>query len=145
MATKFDLQLFIERAATIVSNRFDIDLAVDKRIVSEIEAFFDKSLESFNQNDPNAAKIAGTLVFWIRKLKPVAHTGSGYFPSANEYIAILCGVSIINAHWAMKRQKMIVPEVPLRDFSKTLRFHSHSPHGLALMFEMFMSCSVASV
>lgn len=141
MPPKFDFQKTIDRAAQIVSDRFDVDLAVDARIVSEIEAFCEKSLASFNQDDPSAAKIAGSMVFWIRKLKPAAHTGSGYFPSANEYIAILCGVALVNSHWREKKMHMQIRKEALIDFSRTLRFHSHSPHGLALMFEMFMCAS----
>lgn len=140
MLSDNDYATFIERAAQIVSKQFNVDLVVDHRIISEIKAHTAKSLDSFNQGAPNAAKQAANLAFWIRKLKP-AFCERGYFSLANEYISLLCGIAAINAALKKDRKSVIVGQRPLTDFAHTLRFHSHSPHGLALSFDLFLSGS----
>lgn len=144
MLSDKDYETFIQGAANLVSKQFDVDLNVDLRVISEIKVHTERSLTAFNQDAPNAAKQAGNLVFWIRKLKPVSND-NGYFGLANEYIALLCGIAVLNASLQKTGKKIVLGKRPLTDFAHTLRFHSHSPNGLTLSFELFLTGSLCLI
>jgi len=67
------------------------------------------------------------------------HGDKGYFSLANKYIALLCGIAALNAALKKDHKKVEVGKRTLTDLAHTLRFHSHSPHGLALSFDLFLS------
>ena len=139
---KFRIADAVAHSADYVSHRFGVLLRIDNAAVGEIEAMYGKTLDAFNQDSPNAAKISGNLVFWIRKLKPISHStkSRSYYAFVNEYAAIIAGVAILNIHTHKLTGKYIaIPTRELEDFAISLRYHSHSPHGLTLAFELFMA------
>ena len=129
-------------AAEHVSRRFGVLLRIDNAAVGEIEAMYGKTLDAFNQDAPNAAKIAGNLVFWMRKLKPISHStkSRSYYAFVNEYAAIIAGVAILNIHAKKQTGRYLaIPRRELEDFASSLRYHSHSPHGLTMAFELLLT------
>lgn len=51
--------------------KFDILLVIDNDIIKEIEAMVDITLDNFEMDNPNVAKVSSSVAFWIRKLKPI--------------------------------------------------------------------------
>jgi hypothetical protein len=63
-------------AATVevAEYHFDVEgcLVVDSDILHEIDCQARQTVATYRKSDPNPAKIAGHISFWIRKLKPIA-------------------------------------------------------------------------
>lgn len=91
---------------------------------------------------PNVAKVAGHVVFWIRKLKPVSHSAGSVnkLLTINEVIGILVGVSICQHYFDDHSKAQIrFSDRIMKDWASSLRNHSHSPHSCAISFEFLAS------
>lgn len=121
---------------------------LEKRFNEEIildEAIFIEAIEKTNNyldslNNPSDYKIAGTITFWIRKLKPfhfqLKENSKNPHLRLNELIAILFGYSHVRISRQKKRKKThTLPEKFLADVTIQMRYSSFSPSSLASMFE----------
>ncbi len=81
------------REAAIVEKRLGVLLVIDRVTIDEIDEMSEKTLSGFNQNKPSVAKVAGNLVFWIKKLKPISRAGDSEndYRLINELVAVLVG------------------------------------------------------
>lgn len=88
-------------------------------------------------------KIAGIVVFWVRKLKPFYYdfdeaAKSGKLHPLNELIAIQTGLAICSQY---KDDCSLLDDIRLsdrvlKDWLHSLRYHSHSPYSSILAFEL---------
>ncbi len=138
-----DWQKVLTDATDVCERRFGLFLVIDADIVGEIAVQANSSLAALNMNTmPNVAKVAGHVAFWIRKLKPVFH-GEGSankLLTINEVVGILVGVGICRRYFDEKAKKnFTLPDRIMKDWSMSLRNHSHSPHSCAISFEFLAS------
>ena len=118
---------------------FDLKIGIELDIIDEIQVRVQESLDRIDGTAPNAAKNAGIVAFWIRKLKPPSiHQTSNYsFLPLNEYIALKVGLAICAKYFDDTRKEKISlnPRI-LRDWVFSFRYNSHSPHSALISFEM---------
>jgi len=118
---------------------FDLKIGIEYDIINEIQARFQESFDRIDGPIPNAAKIAGIVAFWIRKLKPLSiHPDSDFsFLPLNEYVALLVGLAICARYFDDDRKERLRlnPRI-LRDWVFSFRYNSHSPHSALISFEM---------
>ena len=120
-------------------DKFEIELFIDKNIVEEIEIMVEETLNSFNLDNPNVAKIASVLAFWIRKLKPISHksTSKNKFLAINELVGLLVGLSICRKYFDdYSQEKFRISSRVLTDWVNSFRRNSHSPHSSVISFEL---------
>ena len=122
--------------------KFSCQISVDNEILADVTAFTMRSLSQYGLRKPNVAKIAGTLSFWFRKLKPIGYMpGSGAnFTAVNELLALMLGLSICQSYKDdLSNPDFKVAAIPKRllvDWVNSLRAHSHSPNSAAMSFEL---------
>lgn len=140
MAGPVDWYAVLQREAGIVEKVLDVELNIDRVTIDEIDEMAEKTLAGFNQDKPSVAKVAGNLVFWIKKLKPLnRHPDSDNdYRLANELVAILVGVGICNVHFGGTPNEVKMTARTLNDFAASLRYHSYSPNSVAMIFESLM-------
>ncbi|MBF0426743.1 MAG: hypothetical protein HQL66_13090 [Magnetococcales bacterium] len=111
-------------------------LMIDDDVINELIKRVQGTLSGYNLDRPSPAKIAGHLSFWIRKLKPISFDPrcDRKYLAVNEMVGILLGLAICRR---FGKGNFALPPARVRsDWVRSLRFHSHSPHSTALMFEM---------
>jgi hypothetical protein len=125
------------REAGVIEEKLDVRLVIDRRITDELGEMAKKTLVTFNQTKPSAAKIAGNVVFWMRKLKPIhiAQDSHNAYLLVNELLAVLVGIGICNLPTVMPPTKVTMSKAMRNDLITSLRYHSHSPNSLAMFFE----------
>lgn len=123
--------------AEIIEDTLQLKLVVNQPVVDELEEMAMKTLATFNQTKPSAAKIAGNVVFWIKKLKPVhtAQNSPNEFLLVNELLAVMVGIGICNLPTILPPTSVTMSEPTMNDLIASLRYHSHSPNSLAMFFE----------
>lgn len=121
-------------AAKVVVDIADLDEAF-RRIMKTLQEGFPPVKK------PSALKVAGAMCFWIRKLKPFSIGKSiSAHPMArqvNEALAFMIAYDFVfGAHtkWGTGKKPNISP-IFFKDLVASLRYHSHSPHSLVLLFE----------
>ncbi|MDR0379752.1 MAG: hypothetical protein LBI62_07415 [Candidatus Accumulibacter sp.] len=126
--------------ANRVEKKLRLSICIESVVVEEIERRVDRTLQNYDQ--PNAAKIAGVVAFWIRKLKPmtISPESKRAFSMINEYVSILIGMSICSRYFDdfTKTDAEGVVRINsriLKDLMYSFRYHSHSPHSSVILFE----------
>jgi len=118
---------------------YNLKIGIEHAIITEIQVRLQESLDRIDGSTPNAAKNAGLVAFWIRKLKPLSiHPDSEFsFLPLNEYIALLVGLAICAKYFddSKKETFQLNPRI-LRDWIFSFRYNSHSPHSSLISFEM---------
>jgi hypothetical protein len=121
------------------NKEYDLVIGLEHDIINEIQTRVQESLDRIDGSAPNAAKNAGIVAFWIRKLKPLSiHPTSEFsFLPLNEYVALRVGLSICARYFddARKQKISLNPRI-LRDWVFSFRYNSHSPHSSLISFEM---------
>lgn len=139
-----DWRPILIKAAERIEQAQNIKLVVDEAVVLEVGRLIADNLENIGLFQPNVAKIAGQVAFWIRKLKPlyVAPDSPNHFLLANERAALAVGVAICNLYKDdnSKSERLALPPRIFLDWVKSFRYHSHSPHSSMTSFELLM-CS----
>jgi len=128
----FELAVKMERDFCLV-------IGIEYDIIEEIKGRFQESFDRLDGVAPNAAKCAGLVAFWIRKLKPLSiHPTSEFsFLPLNEYVALLVGLAICARYFdnSDKASIRLNPRI-LRDWIFSFRYNSHSPHSSLISFEL---------
>ena len=117
----------------------DVKLVIDDDIVKEINLMAIRTLKQYQPVKPNAAKIAGHIAFWTRKLKPIFYDGDtkNKYLTINELAGVLIGFGVC---FHFYNNSKIHPHGRwFEDWLKSLRFNSHSPQSTALFFEAFFT------
>ena len=126
-------------ACKSVEDQYDIKLDIDTDLIKELDDYIEYSLASYDMDSPNAAKVAGHVCFWLRRFKPITHESSSrakYF-AVNEEVALFVGLSICDQYFDDHRAETFNIDMRvLKDWVSSLRYNSHSPHALALSFEL---------
>ncbi len=65
-----------DKVSSDLEEKFNISIEIDLQILEEINGAIKISLKGYSMSNPNIAKIAGHVVFWIRKLKPIHHSNN---------------------------------------------------------------------
>ncbi|MBF0626272.1 MAG: hypothetical protein HQL82_15895 [Magnetococcales bacterium] len=118
---------------------FNMSLIVDLDIVNELESMVGRTILGYGLAKPNAAKLAGHVSFWIRKLKPISFAADSRhkYLAINELVGLWVGLSLCKRFGG---QGFKMPSERIRvDWISSMRAHSHSPHGSALSFEMLFT------
>ncbi|HYD63925.1 hypothetical protein [Azospirillum sp.] len=134
-----DWQRVLHPVCDAIEAVYGVELEVDTDELAELERFADESLRSYRLTNPNAAKVAGHLCFWLRRLKPIRHaaTSNAKLLAVNEVAALWLGLAICDQYFdnASAQSFKIDPRI-LKDWVASLRYNSHSPHALAIAFEI---------
>lgn len=140
MSRRVDWYAVLRREAELVEKSLGVLLHIDRVAIDEIDEMSEKTLVGFNQNKPSVAKVAGNVVFWIKKLKPVSRQpdSDNDYRLINELVAILVGVGICNLHYSGTANALHMPPQTLNDLAASLRYHSYSPNSVAMIFESLM-------
>lgn len=123
-------------------DKFEISIVIDKDIIAEIEAMVDITLDNFEMDNPNVAKVSSSVAFWIRKLKPIYfdEKTENKFLAINELVGLLVGLSITRRYLDdHSKEKFSIPSRILTDWTSSFRVNSHSPHSSAIAFELLTS------
>jgi len=121
------------------ADEFSLTVSIDAAVIKEIQLNVEANLSSVTEK-PNAAKIAGVVAFWIRKLKPlhVEKDSAHPFLFINEFVALKVGLAIWERYFDDSASKEVVKlnHRILRDWIFSFRYHSHSPHSSLISFEL---------
>lgn len=130
-----------------VEEFYEVKLQVDTDELAELERFSEESLKSYKLGSPNAAKIAGHLCFWLRRFKPIRHApdSRNKLLAANEMVALWLGLAICDQYYDDARcRSFSIDQRILKDWVASLRYNSHSPHALAIAFEILTGRQAAA-
>lgn len=138
-----DWRKVLVKIAGNISTELNLNILVEDFILQEISDRIDNSLDHIEFENPNVAKIAGIVVFCVRKLKPFYYdfdeaAKSGKLHPLNELIAIQTGLAICSQY---KDDCSLLDDIRLsdrvlKDWLHSLRYHSHSPYSSILAFEL---------
>ena len=136
MSREDDIKGIIDKPVSHVESTFNITVVVDTNTLDACFYRVDLVLEqSYTDDELSVFKSAGAICFWIRKLKPfsVKDDGNGYI---NEILAIMIAYNLLSGY--LKNKETKAPKLTkayMNDFIQSLRYNSHSPHSLVLLFE----------
>jgi hypothetical protein len=126
------------KAADSAEEKFGLSVYIESAVIEEIGQQVEKTLRNYSQ--PNSAKIAGAVAFWVRKLKPltIAPNSTYAFSAINEYISVVIGLGICGQYFDDSKKPGDIPVNPrvMKDLIYSFRYHSHSPHGSMMIFEV---------
>lgn len=132
-----------EEIAARAEKKYNLRLSVDQCLLDEVAAAVKKSLGGYNMDSPNPAKVAGHVCFWFRRLKPIFHKDDSpaRLHPINEWIALHLGLAICKEYFDDTcKVDFSVPGRILIDWVVSLHVNSHSPHSLAIAFEL-LTCA----
>ncbi len=136
-------EVIIQEMADFCEQKFDTKLLIDRTILAEVEAMVEDTLRGFQISTPNIAKVASSLAFWIRKLKPISYDyaqgAQNHFLAINELVGLLVGLSICVRYYDddSAPESLPIPTRILTDWVHSYRVNSHSPHSSVIAFELF--------
>ena len=138
MLDQIDWMTPLQRAVEHLEKKFDVLLALDSDVVAELTSHLQRTVDQIPMDtDPNVAKIAGHVAFWIRKLKPIGHEDSAEVKhrllNVNELAALLVGAAICRKNF---KANLRLPNRIFFDWASSLRVNSHSPSSCAIAFEL---------
>lgn len=141
MHESIDWEKIIIASAREIETKLKLNLVLESFVLEEIKDRVAISLKSLDMSRPNVAKIAGTVAFWIRKLKPLSH--SEEFPNGNKFYAVneLLGLRVglyicANYYDDYSTYGFKLSRRLFLDWVHSLRYHSHSPHSSLTAFEL---------
>lgn len=125
-----------------IADEFNLNILAEEYVLREISDRIASSLEHIEFKNPNVAKIAGIVTFWIRKLKPFYYDFDDLakydkLHPLNELIAVETGLAICS-HYKddYSLESFHLSKRVLKDWLHSLRYHSHSPYSSILVFEL---------
>lgn len=125
-----------------MKKKYNMTIVVDERIALETGRLVNDHINGIGLIQPNAAKIAGQVAFWLRKLKPLypSESSQSFLLTLNELAALYVGLAICNRYRDDSSKDHVVRTPPriMRDWVNSFRYHSHSPHSSMISFELFM-------
>ena len=133
----------VEEVCEDAERRFGLQLRIDEAVVEEMAIAAKNGLRGYGADQPNPAKVAGHVSFWIRRLKPVSHREDtvARLYVVNEWIALKVGLAICEEYFENQRKPSFdLPPRVLTDWVISLHVNSHSPHSLAFAFEI-LTCA----
>jgi hypothetical protein len=145
MLNKINWLSIVLSIANYNEKKLGISLMIDKEIMQEVKTMAQRSLNSFNQEKPNIAKIASVISFWIRKLKPISckidynkkQNIQHKVLHINEIIGLMVGLSICAKYIDnFNKENVKLSSRIFNDWVSSLRINSHSPHSTAIAFEL---------
>ncbi|RJF81880.1 hypothetical protein D3877_17435 [Azospirillum cavernae] len=122
-----------------IEERFDVLLDIDGEALDELDEIAKRTIGSYELAHPNPAKVAGHVVFWFRRLRPVTHRpeSQNKLLVANETAALYLGLSICDLYRGEgSKETFHLPARVMKDWIASLRYNSHSPHAIAIAFEI---------
>ncbi|MEA3314667.1 MAG: hypothetical protein U9Q30_02260 [Campylobacterota bacterium] len=128
--------------AEYCENRFQTALVIDTDVLQEVELMAGITLDNFKITNPNVAKIASSIAFWIRKLKPIYfdENAQNKFLAINELVSLLVGLSICKRYFDdSSNTEFKISKRILNDWTSSYRINSHSPHSSTIAFELLAS------
>lgn len=142
MIGNIDWARLVKPICGAVEREFNVKLKVDTDALMELGAIAAKTTGRYEIAHPNPAKVAGHVVFWFRRIKPLSYaddTPAKCF-AVNELAALWLGLAICNTHRGDESKAVLrLPPRIAKDWMASLRYNSHSPHALAMAFELFAS------
>lgn len=138
MLNQVDWMVPLGRAVATLEQKFTIKLTLDSDVVGEVASHLNRTVSQIPMNtDPNVAKIAGHVAFWIRKLKPIGYDESqlqtNKLLNVNELAALLVGAAICRKKF---KSDLRLHNRIFFDWASSLRVNSHSPSSCAIAFEL---------
>jgi hypothetical protein len=136
------VEIVAENERMFAARGVRLTICIQKSVVEEVGWRIERNVKRDGIDQGNAAKIAGVTAFWIRKLKPLYVEPSAGFPPKtynfiNELVSLQVGVAICNRYFSDAGLRGVrVNWRALKDWLISLRYHSHSPHGSIISFEM---------
>jgi hypothetical protein len=101
MIGDIDWQRVFQAAADEAERRLGLEdcLILDQDILAEVEQRARDTVASYGKKDPNTAKVAGHIAFWIRKLKPISFVDGApkKFLAVNEAVSIIFALAFCDA------------------------------------------------
>lgn len=138
----------IKKAAGQMEKKYKIKLTIDENIIFEINRMLEYNISALGYQ-PNVAKFAGLLAFWIRKLKPVSLSADSpnYYLASNEELALLIALALTRLYKDESgvQKKIIVQPGTLMGLARDLRYHSHTPHSLMVTFELLLDSQIETI
>jgi hypothetical protein len=136
-----------------MERNFNLSLEVSDLILDEINEQLEKTINRYNISEPNEAKLASSVAFWIRKLKPIHHASDS--DEHYKYINELCGLLFSMMIYANDNRKNKIDVEKLIDLSKmdrifidlikSYRYNSHSSHSSTIIFELLFNCKSSNM
>ena len=129
----------IKKVCSVLSETFKNNIDCDLATLEECEQRIFCYLEKISE--PSEYKIAGTLIFWVRKLKPFSFEKQlnkeqwlNPFLFLNEYIAVLYGYMILHHLRIQNSKENKSPNSRfIKDLVVQLRYSSFSPSSLEML------------
>lgn len=142
LTANVDWEKVLYATASHLEKKQNIKVDIDPHVVFDVGNMVNKSLDDIGLDNPNVAKIAGQLAFWIRKLKPLrlSPDSPNKLLTVNEHVALLVGLALCNKYRDdnSKEKPLRLPPRIFRDWLQSFRYHSHSPHSSMISFELLM-------
>jgi hypothetical protein len=142
MIGNIDWVALVDPICQLIESTYDVKLKIDSDSLKELDAVATKTIGTYDIRHPNPAKVAGHVVFWFRRVKPLSYaddTPAKCF-AVNEMAALWLGLAICDQHHGDEsRIAMSLPARVAKDWISSLRYNSHSPHALATAFEVLAS------
>jgi hypothetical protein len=138
------LDILTQEAAYVEEN-YKVCIEIDEAVVLEAERLINDHLSATGLIQPNVAKIAGLVAFWIRKLKPlhITFNSSNRLSTVNELVGLRIGLALCNLYVddnSKDHEVKLHPRI-FNDWVTSFRYHSHSPSSSINSFELLM-CDV---
>ena len=110
----------LRKEAATIEEQTRVKIDISKPICQEVGRLIGDNLTAIGLQQPNVAKIAGQVAFWVRKLKPLSLSRDtpNFLLTLNELAGLRIGI--------------------FRDWVNSFRYHSHSPHSSMISFELLM-------
>ena len=116
-----------------------VDIEIDCDIIADTKELATKTLADYRLDNPNAAKVAGHICYWLCRLKPVRNAeGASKRPlMVNEAVALQVGLSICHRYFDdLRAEAFSLDDEILKDWVISLRYDIDSPNALAVAFEL---------
>lgn len=143
MIANVEWTTILHHVVAYFEEKFDLSLVIDQDIVREIEAEAAQTIETFKKNRANVAKIAGSVAFWIRKLKPISHdeTSQQKYLAINELVGLYVGIGVCSHYFddTVRADFSRIDDRVIQDWAYSMRRNSHSPQSTVIAFEIIAS------
>lgn len=143
MIANIEWTVILNHVVTHFEQQFDLKLVIDEDIVKEIEAEAAHTIETYKKARANVAKIAGSVAFWIRKLKPISHdeTSEQKYLAINELVGLYVGIGICSHYFddSSRADFDRIDQRVIQDWAYSMRRNSHSPQSTVIAFEIIAS------
>ena len=123
--------------ASELEKKRGLKLDFDDAIIRDVVECAADSLAGYGLAQPNAAKIAGHMCYWLCRLRPVRCLPKGDFNRlVNEELALKACLGMCASYVTPKGTKISVDHEIMVDWVASLRNDIDSPNALAISFEL---------